>query len=131
MAFILENAFNGSALVQDANNHPHLRMMTTRKTTASSPLRDLIGPLPLPWAVSSNVSVSDDGKSVRGGGGTGSADDNWLYMSAVCYLFGLNVHKARGYPVGLINTNWGGTMSKCTNMMLHSTPTVRRLIDPF
>lgn len=108
MAFLLENAFNGSALVQDANNHPHLRMMTTRKTTAAAPLRDLLGPLPLPWAVSSNVSVSDDGKSLRAS--SGAADDNWLYMSAVCYLFGLNIHKARGYPVGLINSNWGGTM---------------------
>ena len=62
MAFLLENAFNGSALVQDANNHPSLRMMTTKKTTAATPLRDLEGPLPLPWAVSSNISVSDDGK---------------------------------------------------------------------
>ena len=82
-------------------------MMTTRKTTAGAPLRDLLGPLPLPWAVSSNVSVSDDGKAQLGAGSsTGSADDNWLYMSAVCYLFGLNIHKARGYPVGLINSNW-------------------------
>ena len=100
MAFLLETAFNGSALVQDANNHPNLRMMTTRKTTAGSPVRDLIGPLPLPWAVSSNVSVSDDGKYLRSG--AGSEDDNWLYMSAVCYLFGLNIHRARGYPVGLM-----------------------------
>ena len=107
MAFLLENAFNGSELVQDANNPPHLRMMTTRKTTAGAPLRDLLGPLPLPWAVSRNVSVSDDGKAQLGAGSsTGSADDNWLYMSAVCYLFGLNIHKARGYPVGLINSNW-------------------------
>lgn len=119
MAFLLENAFNGSKLVQDSNNHPMLRMMTTQKTTAATPLRDLIGPLPLPWSVSNNISVSDDGKYLRVG------DDNWLYMSAVCYLFGLNIHKARGVPVGLINTNWGGTviqdwssaeaMAKCAN----------------
>eukprot|EP01052_Picozoa_sp_SAG31_P033218 SAG31_NODE_3727_length_3946_cov_2.007798_3_plen_107_part_00 len=88
MAFLLENSFNGSKLVQDANNHPNLRMMTTRKTTAGLPLADLEGPLPLPWAVSSNVSVSDDGKTLQSG--AGSSDDNWLYMSAVCYLFGLN-----------------------------------------
>ena len=106
MAFLLENAFNGSELVQDANNHPLLRMMTTRKTTSSTPLRDLIGPLPLPWSVSSNISVSDDGKTLRD---HMLGDDNWLYMSAVCYLFGLNIHKSRKVPVGLINTNWGGT----------------------
>ena len=98
--------------MQDANNHPYLRMMTTRKTTSYTPLRDLVGPLPLNWSVSSNVSVSDDGKLARVGSSSSSssADDNWLYMSAVCYLYGLNIHKARKVPVGLINSNWGGTI---------------------
>ena len=73
--------------------------------------------------VANNVSVSDDGKAARAraasgngggggggvGGGSGSGDDNWLYMSAVCYLYGLGVHQALGVPVGLMNTNWGGT----------------------
>jgi len=104
MAFLLEMAFNGSDLVQDANNHPELRFMTTRKTTADVPLRELIGPVREPWSVSSNLSVSQNSKL-----SATSGDDNWLYMSAVCYLYGLNIHKARGIPVGLINTNWGGT----------------------
>lgn len=104
MAFLLENAMNGTALVQDASNHPDLRFMTTRKTTSAVPLQELISPLPLRWSVSNNVSVSDDGKR-----GVGSSDDDWLYMSAVCYLYGLNLHLARRVAVGLINTNWGGT----------------------
>ena len=36
-------------------------------------------------------------------------DDDWLYMSAVCYLYGVYIHKHTAKPVGLINTNWGGT----------------------
>jgi sialate O-acetylesterase len=110
MAFILENAMNGSALVQDANNHPELRFMTTRKTTSTMPLQELIGPIPLKWSVSNNLSVSDDGKRrTQGQASVGTMDDNWLYMSAVCYLFGRDLHTARDVPVGLINTNWGGT----------------------
>ncbi len=33
------------------------------------------------------------------------AEPGPLHMSAVCYLFGLNIHKARSVPVGLINSN--------------------------
>ena len=94
-------------VVQDANNYPDLRFMTTRKTRSASPQRELHG-VELPWSVSSNVSVSDDGKLGRQDVG----DDNWLYMSAVCYLYGRNLHIARGVPVGLLNSNWGGTLSR-------------------
>ena len=55
------------------------------------------------WSVSSNISVSDDRKTWAGQ----VDDDNWLYMSAVCYIFGREVHKRTGMPVGLMNTNWG------------------------
>lgn len=30
-------------------------------------------------------------------------------MSAVCYMYGLEIHQRTGKPVGLVNTNWGGT----------------------
>jgi sialate O-acetylesterase len=125
MAFLLENAMNGTSLVQDANNHPELRFMTTKKTTATTPQLELLG-VGQTWSVSSNLTVSDDGKHVKvaqpsaprsarharpdAGYSAGSKDDNWLWMSAVCYLYGLQIHTARKVPVGLMNTNWGGTM---------------------
>jgi len=111
MAFLVEMAFGGQELVQDANNHPEIRYMTTRKLTAASPLSELgqetnlgswVDGLALKWSVASNVSISDTS--------SGANDDDWLYMSAVCYLFGKNLQQALGVPVGLINTNWGGTM---------------------
>eukprot|EP00936_MAST-01D_sp_MAST-1D-sp1_P000222 g222.t1 len=112
MAFLLENTFNGSLLVQDANNWPEVRLFTTAKTTSAAPLLELLR-VEQPWAIANNVSVSDDGSRVSVGAGAGAGlgvgDDNWLYMSAVCYLYGLGVHKALGVPVGLMNTNWGGT----------------------
>ena len=37
MAFLVENAFGGKELVQDANHHPTIRLFTTRKLTAAQP----------------------------------------------------------------------------------------------
>ena len=111
MAFLVEMAFGGPELVQDANNHPLIRYFTTRKLTAGVPLRELgeqtnagawTQGVQLPWSVSSNTTISDDKQ--------GPNDDDWLYMSAVCYLYGLQLQKSLQVPIGLINTNWGGTM---------------------
>ena len=41
MAFLVENAFGGKELVQDANRHPTIRLFTTRKLTAAQPLSEL------------------------------------------------------------------------------------------
>ena len=118
MAFLLENDMDGERLVQEANDYPALRFMTTRKLTSASPLRELPcaaddadpgGCTELAWSVSSNVSVSDDG-AASSALGAQVGDDDWLYMSAVCYLFGRDLHRSLGVPVGLMNTNWGGTM---------------------
>ena len=135
MAFLVENAFGGADLVQDANNHPEIRLFTTRKLTAGSPLQELgqdtneggwVRGVELPWSIASNVSISDDGAH-------DANDDNWLYMSAVCYLYGLEIHTALGVPVGLMNTNWGGTAIQdwCPQQALddcsHVAPTPGRL----
>eukprot|EP00316_Scyphosphaera_apsteinii_P025423 CAMPEP_0119321620 /NCGR_PEP_ID=MMETSP1333-20130426/55915_1 /TAXON_ID=418940 /ORGANISM="Scyphosphaera apsteinii, Strain RCC1455" /LENGTH=131 /DNA_ID=CAMNT_0007328627 /DNA_START=247 /DNA_END=638 /DNA_ORIENTATION=- len=41
MAFLLEMADGGKRLVQDANNYPGIRFLTTRKLTAAKPLQEL------------------------------------------------------------------------------------------
>ena len=50
--------------------------------------------------------MSDDGQK-GAAAGVGASDDNWLYMSAVCYLFGLELQASLDVPIGLMNTNWG------------------------
>ena len=30
-------------------------------------------------------------------------------FSAVCYMFGKYLHQKLGYPIGLIDSTWGGT----------------------
>ena len=57
-----------------------------------------------PWAVANNVSISQSHNNVA----VGVGDDNWLYMSAVCWIYGKQISSATGKPVGLVNTNWGG-----------------------
>ena len=98
MAFLLENAFNGSSMIADADNHPLIRLFTSKKTDSTTPL--LEQPMvEQPWAVSSANATSDDGCPkcpnntfpparawLRGGAQVQdhTMDDNWLYMSAVC-----------------------------------------------
>ena len=154
MAFLLENAFNGSSLVADADNHPLVRLFTSKKTSSTTPL--LEQPIvEQPWAVSSANATSDDGcpkcpnntfppaRDTRRPEWLGAGeqlrdhtmDDNWLYMSAVCCallsqcallavrvligavsyallcldIYGKNIQAHTGKPIGLMNTNWGGT----------------------
>ena len=101
MAFLLQNMFNGAAYVNSSAQHTTLRMMTSYKTDSRTPL-DEQPKVEEVWSVSSPEAVSMDL-----GGGVG--DDNWLYMSGVCYVFGVEVVQQTGKPVGLVNTNWGGT----------------------
>ena len=153
MAFLLENAYNGSALVRDAANHPTLRFFTSKKDSSKVPLLEQ-PQVEQAWTVSSAAAATDDHFATNGscptggtpppcktswrcphctpetdtddetdgGGRLGAAareqatdqqvhtlDDNWLYMSAVCFIFGREIQAHTGKPLGLVNTNWGGT----------------------
>ena len=99
MAFLLKNAFNGSVLVQDANNYPNIRLFTSKKIASTVPLSQQ-PEVEEKWSVGSNYSVLMH---------SNTEDDNWLYMSAVAWLFARTVHRAVGIPIGILNTNWGGT----------------------
>ena len=108
MAFLLEMAFNGSSFVKDANNWPQIRLYTSKKVQSKTPQVEQ-AKIEEPWAVGSNVSVSMNAKPHANRDGVDSGDDNWLYMSAVCWLYGREIARSTNEPVGLINTNWGGT----------------------
>ena len=112
MAFLLENAFNGSDFVNSSSKYPQLRMYTSKKINSNTPL-DEQPQVEEQWAVSSPSAVSMNipsltlGLGSGSGSGSGLGDDNWLYMSAVCYLYGMHIHAHTKKPVGLVNTNWG------------------------
>jgi hypothetical protein len=108
MAFLVQNAFNGTELVADANNWPQVnarhfhkplarahpliepcgcaKKKTLRVTTHASQIRLFTSKkdktstaqreqpvVEEPWAVSSNISISQNNKGV----GAGAGDDNW------------------------------------------------------
>jgi len=87
--------FNASEEIANAGNYPKIRLFTVNFIEASSPVEELPGILQN-WSVASPQTV-------------GGPD--WQYMSAVCWLYGRQIHQALGgRPIGLIATSWGGTV---------------------
>ena len=39
----------------------------------------------------------------------GSLGQGWTYYSAVCWLYGKHLYETLGYPIGLVESCWGGT----------------------
>lgn len=68
-------------------DYPEIRMFTVERKVADEPQKDVDGERG--WEVSSPSTVGN--------------------FSAVAYFFGRELHKQTGFPIGLINTSWGGT----------------------
>lgn len=73
--------------IKDAN-YPNIRQIDVANKNAAVPQPDFIGN----WKVCSSGTVDT--------------------FSAVAYYFALQIHKATGYPVGIINSTWGGTTAE-------------------
>lgn len=95
MQFTVAQAFNASEEIALAAAYPNIRVLSVGDGhTSLTPLSNL-GSLQLPWSVAS--------PKVIGGG-------EWSYMSAVCWLFGKDLYDQLNIPIGLISSNWGGTI---------------------
>jgi sialate O-acetylesterase len=68
-------------------DYPEIRMFTVAREVADEPQQD--AKAERGWEVSSPSTVGN--------------------FSAVAYFFGRELYKKTGFPVGLINTSWGGT----------------------
>jgi sialate O-acetylesterase len=94
MQLTVNMIYNGSEEIANAGNYPKIRVFTTALVPSASPIEELLG-INLNWSVASPESI-------------GGPD--WVYMSAVCWLYGRMIHQALGgRPMGLIATTWGGT----------------------
>ena len=71
-----------------------MRLFTVGQGTRSRAPLPKLGSVVQPWTVASSAAVG--GKA-------------WKTFSAVCWLFGKQVHDSVQVPVGLISSNWGGT----------------------
>ncbi|XP_033740496.1 sialate O-acetylesterase-like [Pecten maximus] len=126
MQFTVSQSFNASEEIKDADNFPNIRVFTVNQISSKTPLKDLdaANSIKQPWSVASSSSI----------GGVA-----WGYFSSVCWLYGKYLYQKLGYPIGLVNTCWGGTpveawsspdaLAKCG---LHSeTVASEQLKEPF
>ena len=86
--------FNATEEIANAGNYPKIRLFTAALVSSLTPLEELVR-IRLNWSPPSSQNV-------------GGPD--WFYMSAVCWLYGRQIHQALGgRPIGLIVSAWAGT----------------------
>jgi sialate O-acetylesterase len=93
MEFTVIQMLRAEEEMNDAQNYPNIRIMTVAEDASNTPLYD-VSVIQQDWTSPSKDSIG------------GAA---WSYFSAVCWLYGKNIHKALGVPIGLVATDWGGT----------------------
>ncbi|KAM8769607.1 sialate O-acetylesterase [Acanthopagrus schlegelii] len=88
MYFKTSQIFNASEELALAAKYPHVRTLMVALNTSETELTDLIQ-VELPWSVPTARDVAD--------------------FSAVCWLFGRYMYENLKYPIGLVESCWGGT----------------------
>lgn len=109
MEWPMSRSFEPESDIANSPN-PNLRLLTVPKLRAETPTNNIHAA----WVVSSPDSV-------RG-------------FSAVAYYFGRELQAARGVPVGLINTSWGGSPAEVwiRHDLLAAHPDYQRdILDPY
>ncbi|XP_049339723.1 sialate O-acetylesterase isoform X1 [Astyanax mexicanus] len=93
MAFTLAQVYNASEELADAPKYPNVRVFQAALEQSSVELKDLAG-VEVPW--------SRPSAEILGG-------KDFTHFSAVCWLFGRYLYETLQYPVGLVESCWGGT----------------------
>jgi sialate O-acetylesterase len=108
MEFGLASAANGPEAVA-ASKDPMLRLNIIPKATSETPLHEVNSP----W--------KESGPDTSGG------------FSAVGYFFGRDLRRALKVPVGLIESNWGGTVAEAwtSNPTLEGNPELESLVTSY
>ncbi|XP_030831013.1 sialate O-acetylesterase [Strongylocentrotus purpuratus] len=95
MAFDVKQAFNGSVSMEQSYQYTDIRVLSVFQNDSAVPYYDIPG-LYKPWA--------RPDPDVLGKGAPG-----FLYFSALCWFYGVNLYNHLKYPIGLVSSNWGGT----------------------
>ncbi|XP_025099666.1 sialate O-acetylesterase-like [Pomacea canaliculata] len=93
MQFTVSQMLNASEELAASVNYTQIRLFTVAMQLSASPLVDFMHVWET-WSMPNNATL---------GGG------NFTYFSAVCWLFGKLLYEELQYPIGLIDTTWGGT----------------------
>ncbi|XP_061073321.1 sialate O-acetylesterase-like [Conger conger] len=88
MYFTVSQVFNASAEMALAPQYPNVRIFMAALNLSQEELIDL-QKVQMPWSVPTAERVG--------------------HFSAVCWLFGRYLYQVLGYPVGLVESCWGGT----------------------
>lgn len=88
MWFNLTQIFNSAKELALTVKYPHVRAFMAALVSSPTELEDLVE-VELPWTVPSKSSVAG--------------------FSAVCWLFGRYMYDKLQYPIGLVESCWGGT----------------------
>ncbi|XP_041850929.1 sialate O-acetylesterase isoform X2 [Melanotaenia boesemani] len=88
MYFKTSQVFNASEELANATKYPHLRTFMAALKMSDTELTDLIQ-VKLPWSGPTSSVVAE--------------------FSAVCWLFGRYMYDYLRYPIGLVESCWGGT----------------------
>ncbi|XP_066541438.1 sialate O-acetylesterase isoform X2 [Hoplias malabaricus] len=93
MAFTLSQVFNASDELEDALKFTDVRVFQAALEQSGKELTDLTR-VDVPW--------SRPMPEILGG-------KPFTHFSAVCWLFGRYLYKTLQYPIGLVESSWGGT----------------------
>ncbi|KAM4651390.1 sialate O-acetylesterase isoform 2-T2 [Discoglossus pictus] len=93
MEMTVSQIFNASKELSEAGNYTHIRIFTAALETSQTELQDL-AKVDLQWSrpTPENLGHSD-----------------FTYFSAVCWLYGRYLYETLKYPIGLVESVWGGT----------------------
>ncbi|XP_060070506.1 sialate O-acetylesterase-like [Ylistrum balloti] len=123
MEFTMYGLTNASAELAEASNYSDIRLFQAKHSLASVALHDFN------LTATSQWSVPNQG--------------NLVGFSAVCWLFGKQLSSQFKYPIGLIESNWGGTkiewwsstsaLSKCSHQVkrvIHNSDLWNAMMNP-
>ncbi|XP_068096394.1 sialate O-acetylesterase isoform X2 [Hyperolius riggenbachi] len=93
MEMTVSQIFNASKELAQASRYPYVRLFTAALETSAVELQDL-AKVDLEWSLPTAKNL-------------GHGD--FTYFSAVCWLFGRDLARKLKYPIGLVESSWGGT----------------------
>ncbi|ESO84973.1 hypothetical protein LOTGIDRAFT_131233, partial [Lottia gigantea] len=88
MEFNIHDMFNSSTVQADGFNYDKVRYMKVdhdQQTTVNNDLKHIS----ISWTKPNQATLP--------------------WISAICFLFGKNIHTDRKYPIGMVESDWGGT----------------------
>ncbi|KAK3097659.1 hypothetical protein FSP39_011831 [Pinctada imbricata] len=117
MEFMVRGLINATEEYKDTVNYPNVRLFKVANVVSGTPLEDFTQVSQV-WDKPSEATIK--------------------YFSAVCWLYGKYLSQHLNRPIGLVETNWGGTpieswsssdaLQKCSNV---STQGQRADVNPF